>query len=158
MGHEAGIWVSGPGFEPSWWGGGRPDGRTMEKIPPCVWKHRSSTPSGPLSCFPFNFKHYLLRQGTGTADHLTLLQLSFHGLNSSWFMKANWPAVDNILEKCVNSHLSANEEVFQVDDSSFRAVRSCPGPINDNRLEIGSKWDSDLWTIQKTFCMSETTV
>ena len=40
-----------------------------------VWKHRSSTPSGLLPCFPFNFKHNLLGQGTGTADHLTLLRL-----------------------------------------------------------------------------------
>ena len=33
------------------------------------------TLSEPLPCFLFNFKHSLLRQGTGTADHLTLLRL-----------------------------------------------------------------------------------
>ena len=44
---------------------------------PYVWKHGSSTPSGPLPCYPFNFKYNLLRQGTGTADHLTLLWLLF---------------------------------------------------------------------------------
>ena len=30
---------------------------------------------GPLPCFPLNFKHNQLTQGTGTADHLTLLRL-----------------------------------------------------------------------------------
>ena len=40
-----------------------------------VWKHRLSTPSGPLPCSTFNFYHNLLKQGTGTADHLTLLRL-----------------------------------------------------------------------------------
>ena len=35
----------------------------------------SSTPSGPLPCSPLNFNHNLLKQGTGTADHLTLLRL-----------------------------------------------------------------------------------
>ena len=34
---------------------------------PYLWKQRP--------CFPLIFKHNLLRQGTGTADHLTLLQL-----------------------------------------------------------------------------------
>ena len=38
-------------------------------------EHRSSTPSGPLPRSPLNFKHNLLKQGTGTADHLTLLRL-----------------------------------------------------------------------------------
>ena len=40
-------------------------------------KHRSSTPLGPLPCSPLNFNHNLLRQGTGIADNLTLLRLSF---------------------------------------------------------------------------------
>ena len=30
---------------------------------------------GPLPCSPLNFNHNLLKQGTGTADHLTLLRL-----------------------------------------------------------------------------------
>ena len=42
---------------------------------PYVRKHRSSTPLRTLPCSPFNFKLNLLRQGTGTADHLTLLRL-----------------------------------------------------------------------------------
>ena len=42
---------------------------------PYVWKHRSSTFLGLLPCSPFNFKHNLLRQGMGTAGHLTLLRL-----------------------------------------------------------------------------------
>ena len=51
-------------------------------------QHRSSTPSGPLPCSPLNFNHNLLWQGTGTADHLTLLRLlslkfAFSGLKSS---------------------------------------------------------------------------
>ena len=46
--------------------------------PRYVWKHRSSTPSGPLPCSPLNFNHNLLRQGTGTADHL--LRLFLFGL------------------------------------------------------------------------------
>ena len=32
----------------------------------------SPPPLGPLTCIPLNFKHNILRQGTGTADHLTL--------------------------------------------------------------------------------------
>ena len=40
-----------------------------------MWKHRSSIPLGPLPCSPLNFNHNLLKQGTGTADHLTLLRL-----------------------------------------------------------------------------------
>ena len=50
------------------------DGRMKEKFPH-VWKHRSSAPSGPLPCSLFNFKLNLLWQGTGTANHLTLLRL-----------------------------------------------------------------------------------
>ena len=38
-------------------------------------EHRSSTPLGPLPCSPLNFKHNLLKQGIGTADHLMLLRL-----------------------------------------------------------------------------------
>ena len=39
---------------------------------------------GPLPCYPFNFnKHNLVRQGTGTADHLTLLQLLFNIISLS---------------------------------------------------------------------------
>ena len=52
-------------------GGGEEEGENS----PYVWKYRSSTPSESLPCSPLNFKHNLLRQGTGTADHLTLLRL-----------------------------------------------------------------------------------
>ena len=81
FGLESGIWALGLGLGPwgddlalearIWVGEG---GRTEEKFPH-VWKHRSSTPLGPLPCFPFNFKHNLLGQGMPTADHLTLLRL-----------------------------------------------------------------------------------
>ena len=46
--------------------------KEKEANSPYVLKHRSLTPSGPLPCFPSNFKHNLLRQGTGAADHLKL--------------------------------------------------------------------------------------
>ena len=39
---------------------------------PYMLKHKSSTPLGPLPYFPFNFRHNPLRQGTGTAYHLSL--------------------------------------------------------------------------------------
>ena len=48
------------------------DGRT-NKSPPVFY--RTSSPSGPLPCFLFNFKHNLLRQGMGTADHLKLWRI-----------------------------------------------------------------------------------
>ena len=35
---------------------------------------------GRCPCSPLNFKHNLLRQGTGTADHLTLLRLLSHSI------------------------------------------------------------------------------
>ena len=38
-------------------------------------QEEETAPLGPLPCSPLNFKHNLLRQGTGTADHLTLLRL-----------------------------------------------------------------------------------
>ena len=71
LGFETGIWASRMGFE----GGGWEEGEGEHS--PYVSKHRSLTSSGPLPCFPFNFKHNLLRQGTGTAVHLSLLRLSF---------------------------------------------------------------------------------
>ena len=86
LGLEAGIWVLGLGIESGklgfgpWGGGGDGwmDGEGTGENSPHVWKHRSSTPMGPLPCFPFNLKHNLLRQGTGTSDHLTLLRLFFY--------------------------------------------------------------------------------
>ena len=66
MGLEAEIWASRLG------GGGCGGGENS----PYVWEQKSLTPSGPLPCSPLNFNHNLLRQGTGTADHLTLLRLS----------------------------------------------------------------------------------
>ena len=68
MGLEAEIWASRLG------GGGYVEEEEGEN-PPYVRKHRSLTPSGPLPCSPLNFNHNLLRQGTGTADHLKLLRL-----------------------------------------------------------------------------------
>ena len=65
-------------YGPGGWGrgdGGGGEGEEGENSP--GWKHRSSTPSGQLPCTPFNFKLNLLRQGTGTADHLMLLRLFF---------------------------------------------------------------------------------
>ena len=68
MGLEKGIEVGGTNG-----GGGGEEGENS----PYVRKHRSLTPLGPLPCFPFNFKHNLLRQGMGTADQLALLQLLY---------------------------------------------------------------------------------
>ena len=49
-----------------------------EKIPHmCVSIcHRPFLPLGPLPC-SLNFSHNLLKQGTGAADHLTLLRLFY---------------------------------------------------------------------------------
>ena len=68
MGLQAEIWAwwLGEGVCGEGGGGG-------ENSP--VRKHRSSIPFGPLPCIPLNFNHNLLRQGVGTADHLTLLRL-----------------------------------------------------------------------------------
>ena len=52
-----GLNAGGGGYEGEEGGGGENS--------PYVWK---------LPCFPFNFKHNLLWQGTGTAEHLTLLR------------------------------------------------------------------------------------
>ena len=46
--------------------------KEKEKVKIPLVRHKSSTPWGQLPSSPFNFKHNLLRQGTGTADHLTL--------------------------------------------------------------------------------------
>ena len=90
---EAEMWALRLGFRPQDWDlglkmefgprdwdlrgrdGGEGGGGGGGENPPYVWKHRSSTPSGPLPCSPLNFNHNLLRLGTGTTDHLTLLRL-----------------------------------------------------------------------------------
>ena len=73
-----GRWLMLILFEPQDWDlRGRDGGGGGGENPPYVWKHRSSTPLGPLPCSPLNFNHNQLRQGTGTADHLTLLRLFF---------------------------------------------------------------------------------
>ena len=46
----------------------RTDVYTDGQIPPVFY--RTLSPSGPLPCSPLNFNHTLLKQGTGTADHL----------------------------------------------------------------------------------------
>ena len=46
---------------------------------PNVWKHSSWAPPGPLPCSLPQLQSQL-RQGTGTADHLTLLRLLLYGL------------------------------------------------------------------------------
>ena len=56
-------------------GGGGGGEEEEGENPLYVCKHRSSTPSGLLPCSPLNLNHNLLKQGTGTADHLTLLRL-----------------------------------------------------------------------------------
>ena len=67
LGLQTRIWALRLGFE------GEGTGEEEEKIPH-VWKHRSLTPLELLPRFLFNFKHNLLRQSMGNADHLTFLR------------------------------------------------------------------------------------
>ena len=77
LGFGPGSWASRLRYGPRGWGvggcGGGGEGGGENS--PYMWKHRSLTPLGPLPCFPLNLNHSLLKQGTGTADHLTLLRL-----------------------------------------------------------------------------------
>ena len=86
LGLKTGIWASRLGYGPPGWdmgleaggrgeGCGGGEGGGGGENSPYVWKHRSSTPLGPLPCSPLNFEHNLVRQCTGTTDHLTLLRL-----------------------------------------------------------------------------------
>ena len=86
LGLKTGIWASRLGYGPPGWdmgpeaggggcGGGGEEEEGGGENSPYVWKHRSSTPLGPLPCSPLNFNHNLLKQGKGTTDHLTLLRL-----------------------------------------------------------------------------------
>ena len=59
LGLEAGIWASRLRYGPGGWGE-RGCGGDGENSP--VWKHMSSTPSGPLPCSHLNFNHNLLKQ------------------------------------------------------------------------------------------------
>ena len=76
LGLETGIWASRLGFE----GEGRMEEEEEEekekevKIPH-ICESIGHRPLWPLPYLPFNFKHNLLRQGTGTADHKTRLRL-----------------------------------------------------------------------------------
>ena len=81
LGLKARIWASSLGFGPQdWnlglgtgiWGGGAEEEEEEKEIIPHMCK---SIGHRPLPCFPLNFKHNLLRQGTGTADHLMLSRL-----------------------------------------------------------------------------------
>ena len=69
MGFEAEIWA--------WrWGEGKEEEEEEEKIPLCESiGHRSLRGRCPAPSF--NYNHDLPKQGTGTADHLTLLRLFF---------------------------------------------------------------------------------
>ena len=87
LGHRVGIWASRLGFgPPGWdmgleakiwaWRLGEKEEKEEEKIPMCESKgHRPLWGRCPAPTL--NFKHNLPKQGTGTADHLTLLRLLF---------------------------------------------------------------------------------
>ena len=55
------------------------DVRTDGKIPRVL---QDFVPFGAAALLPLNLNHFLLKQGTGTADHLTLLQLFKFSLNT----------------------------------------------------------------------------
>ena len=82
MGLEDRIWASRLGLRSQDWDLGLVTGIWREGRR--RWKRRSLTTLGPLPCFPFNFKHNLLRQGTGTADFCDYLLL--------WRLWAFWAA------------------------------------------------------------------
>ena len=73
------------------------------------WKHRLSTLLGLLPCFPCLCSHKLIWQGTGSADHLTLLRLlfSYHLRTQlivfrfvTWFFAYNEKKILNKLNIC----------------------------------------------------------
>ena len=68
LGLETGIWASGLAFQ----GGGT---KKKEKIPHICESIGHGPLQGRCPAPSHNFKHNQLRQGTGTADHLTLLRL-----------------------------------------------------------------------------------
>ena len=70
---------------------------------PFVWKHRSSTPLGPLPCSPHNLNHNLLRQSTGTADHLTLLRLLWQCHAMNWIIKVG---------RCIHKSSDAFKQIY----------------------------------------------
>ena len=53
------------GMQTEGWMDGRTDGRTDS---PCVLQ--DFVPFGAAALLPLNLNHFLLKQGTGTADHL----------------------------------------------------------------------------------------
>ena len=74
FGLETGIWASRLGFE----GGGMEEEKEeKEKIPHMCESIGHRPLQGRCPAPPLNFNHNLLRQGTGTAVHLTLLRLFF---------------------------------------------------------------------------------
>ena len=76
LGLEAGIWASRLGFESGREGTDGGEGGGGEISPMCESiGHRPLRGRCPAPSL--NFNHNLLRQGTGTADHLTLLRLLF---------------------------------------------------------------------------------
>ena len=77
MGLEAEIWALSLGSESERRGTEEMEKARKRKKSPISVKEKVIDPFGAAALLPINFYHNLLRQGMGTADHLTLLRILF---------------------------------------------------------------------------------